>query len=277
MIDQADQKNEGHKAPPASEAPTAPAEQAPLSTTNTIALLVPHELRLLGYTARPELQRLAEASIEVAATHISYRQEWRAWRGILDYLSYVEFARSCCRSVPRGARLGHDEVFHVQYHSLALVFLCRAAIDLVAVWLVQRRSLTATGSDCGFHKKKFVDELCAHETRYRPICDAAQDFLLRLDGYRQFWIHRQAGGAIACCDGPPDAPGAEPFLAVPVAPHINPCCQDGRSYLKAVNKARTKNEGEWLVEVGPFADMLADGTRDFILELLAVELPARNP
>jgi hypothetical protein len=226
---------------------------------------IPSYLRQLGYANFPAVVELGRRAITINPDHIQRNPPWNRWRGIFEYLSCIEFARESLHALPTGRALGSVNIVPARYHSASLIFFARATLDNIAVWIADIFNLQTKGSDCGFHKGKFRAELGQLDSELANVIEEHQEFLAELENYRQEWIHRLSGGAEVFSDKSPMDSDAKIEIAVPINPRID---HESSSYLKMVNKCRQKNSGRRLYPITEFADRMANGTRDFLLDVL---------
>ena len=237
-----------------------------------VALFLPPHLQTLGYANLPGIRELADRAMTVTAEAIHQDSAWSAWRGILEYVSCVEYAREQIIGIPIGRAIGSVDVVPARYHSASLVFFSQATLDNLAVWSTARLNLDARGSDCAFHKSKFNPALAARVPNVATSIQPSAPFVAKLESYRQEWIHRLAGGARVFSDRSPSDPGAQIQIMVPINPSVGGYEHDPKAYLRAIARTRTNNGGRWLYPVAEFADELADGLKAFLLAFLVAAL-----
>jgi hypothetical protein len=235
-------------------------------------LFLPPYLQTLGYANLPGIRELADRAVIVTTEAIQHESAWSAWRGILEYVSCVEYARGLLKGLPIGRAIGSVDVVPARYHSASLVFFAQATLDNLAVWSSTRLNLDARGSDCAFHKSKFNQALAARVPNVAASMQLHAPFVVKLESYRQEWIHRLAGGARVFSDKSPSEPDAEIQIMVPINPSIGQYEHDPNAYLRAVARTRTNNGGRWLYPVAEFADELADALKAFLLAFLVAAL-----
>jgi hypothetical protein len=234
---------------------------------SAVQLFTPPHLQRLGYMQHLSVQNLANAAIDVADGRITPIPEWQAWRGILDYLSCVEFSRASMHQLPTGRAVGSEDVIPARYHSTSLIFLAQATLDNVAVWYSQQFSFQIQGSDCALHKGKFKKAATAFDSGLGDILLNFGPFLDELEKYRRSWIHKLTGGAQIFSNMSPSDPDAQISIAIPMNPDIDPG-QPTPSYLRMIESLRRKNGGRWLYDCSEFANKFADGTRDLVLAMM---------
>lgn len=236
-------------------------------------LFLPPFLQSLGYSTLPELRELAgRAVVTETAERVLYSAVWEPWRGILEYLCSVEYAREMLKGLPKGRAIGSLNVVPARYHAASLVFFAQATLDNVAVWSSKRLALDIKGSDCAFHKSKFN---LALKENVPVVAAAAQihgPFIAKLERYRKEWIHRHTGGAQIYSDKSLSEPDAHIQIMVPIDPAIGQFQHDYPAYVKAVARTRTNNGGKWLYPVEEFADEITDGLKTFLISFLAAAL-----
>jgi hypothetical protein len=235
-----------------------------------VTVFLPPYLQSLGYDAIPEMKELARRALVESDEAIWLDATWDPWRGIFEYVCCVEHARAMLKGLPNGRAIGSINVVPARYHSASLVFFAQATLDNIAVWSSQRFKLDVKGSDCAFHKSKFKLALKNKVPNVAASIVSHSPFIERLEVYRQEWIHRLTGGASIYSDKSPSEPDAQIQIMVPINPSLGHHSQE--SFAKAVARTRTKNGGRWLYPVGEFADIMADGLRDFIIAYVASTL-----
>lgn len=237
-----------------------------------VALFLPPYLQSIGYCNLPGIRELARRAMTVTPETIHHDSNWAAWRGILEYVSCVEYAREQIKGLPVGQAIGCVDVVPARYHSASLVFFAQATLDNLAVWSNARLNLEAKGSDCAFHKSKFNQALAARVPSVARSIQPSEPFVEKLESYRQEWIHRIVGGARVCSDKSPSDRGALIQIMVPINPSIGNYEHDQKAYLRAIARTRTKNGGRWLYPVAEFANEIADALRTFLLAFLVAAL-----
>ncbi len=215
-------------------------------------VFVPPYLNMLGYQNIDCVAELGKRGA-VLRDMIRIRQKWAAWRGILEYIACVEYARRLLKEVAQSGRTDGLLGLAVRYNSASLVFFGQAALDNIANWLSRRLSLKKLkGSHCQLHKKSFQDALEA-VTDGHGIIEAVRrhdKFLAELEKRRQIWIHSLSGGANAYIDKSP-AEGGIGFFAVPLDPSISSFPEiDMGEYARRVQVCRDANSGECLAGCG---------------------------
>jgi hypothetical protein len=153
-----------------------------------------------------------------------------------------------------------------------LVFFAQATLDNVAVWVADSLNLTVKGSDCAFHKSKFNQAISDAVPNLAMTVAKHSDFIIKLEAYRQEWIHRLSGGARIYSDKPPSDPTALPQIMVPVNPAMPSFAGDPKAYARSVDRTRTNNGGRWLYPLVEFADEMADSLRDCLCSFVAAAL-----
>lgn len=159
-------------------------------------VFVPAYLYTLGYQDIGCVAELGKRG-SVVGDAIRIRQKWAAWRGILEYVACVEYARRMLHEVAQSGVTTWVAALGSRYNAASLVFFGQATLDNVANWLNRRFSMDLKGSHCQLHKKGFRDALEATTNGHR-IVEAVQrhkKFLADLQRYRQIWIHSLVGGA----------------------------------------------------------------------------------
>lgn len=235
-------------------------------------LFIPPYLQLLGYATLPELRELSNRAVTVTTDAITEDPIWSPWRGILEYVCCVEFARDALKNLSSGRAIGSIDVVPAQYHSASLVFFAQATLDNVAVWTSKRLNFSVHGSDCCFHKLKFNQALLALVPNVAATVQGSNAFITKLENYRQEWIHRLTGGARIFSDKSPSDTDAQFQIMVPINPSIGHRKHDPNAYLKGIARTRTNNGGRWLYPVDHFADELTAGLKVFLLGYLAAVL-----
>lgn len=228
-------------------------------------LFIPPYLQSLGYATLPELRELSNRAITVTADAITDDPIWSSWRGILEYVCCVEFARDALKKLPSGRSIGSLDVVPAQYHSASLVFFAQATLDNVAVWTSKRLAFSVHGSDCCFHKSKFNQALLKRVPTVAATVKKHDPFITKLENYRQEWIHRLTGGAQIFSNKPPSDTDAQVQIMVPINPSIGHRRYDPNAYVKAIARTRTNNGGRWLYPVTEFADELTESLKVFLL------------
>jgi hypothetical protein len=230
---------------------------------------IPPLLRELGYESISCIQALGRRGwSEVRENFIGIREKWAPWRGILEYLSFVELARVRLKALPTGKAIGGLHLLSARYESVALIFFAQATLDQVAVWLTQDMKLKVAGSKRQLHKKEFRSALSVSGSKGAGIAaslDRYAQYLLELEQFRQIWIHSLPGGANGFMDRAPDQ-GGIPEIAVPIDPTIAEVPQ--AKYYEQVQRCREQNGGRWLYPIAEFADRFAEGTKSLTLSVL---------
>jgi hypothetical protein len=220
----------------------------------------------LGYGEIPAIRELSTRESTLRGDTLVVNSEWKAWRGILDYLACVEHARAELHRLPKGLALGSKDVVPAQYHAASMVFFAQAALDNLAEWLRERMNSSLAHRDCVFHRERFREALAAYDPQLGALVVTRLPYIESLERYRHTWIHRISGGAQMYCDRNPGAPGAVPELCVPIDPRV--FLGDAAAYASRVNAVCQANDGVWLYPVGTFADQTANGCRDFLISVL---------
>jgi hypothetical protein len=237
-------------------------------------LTVPHFLVERGYEEIPAVQSL-EQHVHVHPKFSWTEPRWWPWRGIFDYLSCVEFAREFLHTVPTGRELGGGWILPVQYHSVSLVFFAQAGLDNIAVWLRDEFKFKAKGSDCAFHKHKFLAGLTEKAPAIAQAIEAERKFLDRLNRYRNEWVHRMSGGARIYSDKPPSDPTAQIQVLIPIDPTMDQHLPSNfDKYTEQLERTRKANAGREFYSAAEFADLIADGTKRTMLSVLEQGLVA---
>ncbi len=232
-------------------------------------LFLPPYLQYLGYGNIPCVVELGERSVVETPTHINDNPIWAPWRGIFEYIACVEYAREVLMSLPEGRAIGSQHVIPARYNSAALVFFAQASLDNIAVWMSKLFKLKAKGSNLAFHVKAFIDELQAVDPSIVHTINNHGEFICRLKDYRKEWIHRLTGGANIFSDKIPSDPTCSTEIAVPIDPKINFFGGDRLLYAKMVAKCKADNDGRWLYPIKEFANLMADGARNFSIDILS--------
>ena len=94
----------------------------------------------------------------------------------------------------------------------------------------------------------------------------------KLEKYRQEWIHRLSGGASIFSNASPADPSSKVEICVPIEPSINMHGTGGKSYLRKVENCRKRNCGRWLYPIREFADIMADGCKSLMIDVLEQSL-----
>lgn len=239
-------------------------------------LLLPSYLQSLDYATYPQIRELSDRAITVTDGAILVDQIWFPWRGIFEYVACVEYAREMIKKLPTGNAIGSNAIVPAQYHSASLVFFAQATLDNTALWTIKHLNLKVTGSNCAFHKTKFINEL----TKCCPTAAASMaqhvTFIEKLEKYRQFWIHRISGGARIFSNKSPSEPDAKIEIGVPINHSIGQFELDPKAYIDTVAQTQTENGGEWLYPVTVFSDEITNGLRDFLLAFLTEALADSN-
>jgi hypothetical protein len=236
------------------------------------ALFLPPYLQTLDYANLPGICELADRAMTVTVEAIHCDSAWSAWQGIFDYVSCVEYARENIKGMPVGGAIGSVDVVPARYHSASLVFFAQATLDNLAVWSNSRLNLDVKGSDCAFHKSKFKQALAAKVPSMATALEASEPFFLKLESYRQEWIHRLAGGARVVSDMVPSALDAQFQIMVPINAADGGHEHDPKAYLKAIARTRTNHGGRWLYPVAEFADEFTDSLKAFLGAFLVAAL-----
>lgn len=236
------------------------------------SLFIPAYLQSLGYAEFPEFRELSNRAITMTAEAIHYDSTWWPWHGILEYACCVEYARQMLKNLPSGRALGSVDVVPARYHSASLVFFAQAALDNIAAWSSQRLNLSVKGSDCAFHKTKFNQALTVLVPNVAATINSHAPFVAKVGSYRQEWIHRLTGGASIYSNKSPSEPDAEFQIMVPINPAISHYSHNGETYVRAVARRRTNNDGIWLYPVAEFADEFADGLKAFLVSFLSAAI-----
>lgn len=236
------------------------------------SLFLPPYLTQLGYGSIDAFYELGNRAVFEGEDQIIECPTWKPWRGILEYLSCVEFARSELHQLPHGKEIGSIDVVPARYNSASLVFFAQATLDNIALWLSNHLSLNVKGSDCAFHKTKFRENLVQYDSRFSGFIDNNSEYIEKLEKFRQEWIHRLSGGASVFSNAAPSDPDAKVEICVPIEPSINLNGTDGKHYLKKVENCRKRNGGRWLYTIDEFADYMADGCKSLVSELVALLL-----
>jgi hypothetical protein len=237
-----------------------------------VFLLLPPYLHSSSYATASQLRDVAERAYTLKDEAIYSDPVWSWWRGVLEYVACVEFAREAVKALPTGREIGSHEAFVAQYHCASLVFFAQATLDNMAVWLSQVLNLEVSGSNCAFHKAPLKKALGERSTPLAAALLPHEQFIEDLERYRQAWIHRLSGGARVYSDAPPSESNAEIQIMVPINPSVDDFGLDPKSRLRRIARARTNNKGKWLRPVGEFADSMTDSLRVFLLDLVAVAL-----
>lgn len=235
-------------------------------------LFLPPHLSQLGYGSIDVFVELGDRAITEDSQTVIDSKTWKPWRGILEYLSCVEFARHELHQLPHGRSIGSKDVVPARYNSASLVFFAQATLDNVALWLTNQLSLNVRGGDCAFHKRRFQEALIAYDQGFSAFIANNINYICELEKFRQEWIHRLSGGAKVYSNTNPSDPEAKIEICVPIEPSINVFSNNEKLYLKKVENCRKRNSGRWLYTIDEFADLMADGCKSMICELLAILL-----
>ena len=245
-------------------------EQQP--TPISFNALLPAYLRQLGYESFPCIVELGKRATVFTGTQVLLYERWKGWRGILEYLSFVEHARAHLIAVG-SKNANSNAIFIARYHSVVLVMLCRATLDLSANWLAKTFDLKLRRKG---HRVLGIELSRALRRKglnhHATIIEERRQFLNRLDAYRNAWVHRSMGGIIPVSNGKPDLPDSDPRLAVPIEPGLDAFSMEQTQYAARVAKCSEANNGRWLLNVEEFANAFADKTRDLCLDLLSGSL-----
>ena len=235
-------------------------------------LFIPPYLSNLGYGTVDVFKELGNRAVRLDGQSLKECTTWKPWRGILDYLCCVEYARNQLHTLPSGRAIGSINVVPARYDSASLVFFAQATLDNIALWLSGELDLDVKGSDCAFHKNKFKVKLVEYHSNFDRLFNDNETYISKLESYRQEWIHRLSGGASIFSNSSPSDPVANVQICVPIEPSINSHGTSGKHYLKKVENCRKKNGGEWLYTIDTFADLMADGCRTLVEDLLKILL-----
>ena len=227
-------------------------------------------LHSLGYANEPVLQVVAARTIQESAQEINFKEDGFAWRDIFDYIACVEFARYSIRQLVGSKPIDGRHALPAQYNSAALVFFAQAALDNIALWTSKKGVASVSGSDCAFHKRKFQVQLIASFKEFDDFFNKHEAFIVKLEKFRQEWIHRMAGGARLFSEKVPSDPTADISIMIPISPEIPKLIPNQKRYIRAVERTRTNSNGEWLQPVEEFSDSPADGLRLFSLDFLSL-------
>lgn len=211
---------------------------------------------------------MGQQGAEVRQDFIGVHENWAPWRGILEYLSFVELARFRLKALPTGSGIGGQHLLSARYESLALIFFAQATLDQIAAWLTRDLKLKVPGRNRQLHKEDFRSALSNSGLRGAGIAaslDKYEQYFSELEKFRQTWIHSLAGGAAGFSDRAPDK-GGIPEIAVPIDPTIPEVPH--AKYVERVQKCREQNGGRWLYPIGEFADRFAEGTKSVTLSVL---------
>jgi len=237
-------------------------------------VFVPPYLYELGYQNFRSVIELGKRGA-VLGDSIGIRQEWAAWRGILEYVACVEYARRLLNEAVRSKITVGVVALTARYNAASLVFFGQASLDNIANWLNRRLSLKLKASHCQLHKNGFRNALLQTAINARSIAETIQrhqKFLADLQRYRQIWIHSLSGGADAFSNKSP-ADGGVGFFAVPLDPTISGFQEIGMDeYARRVQRCRDANSGEWLEPLENFAHRFAEGVKAVCLDVLTASL-----
>jgi hypothetical protein len=232
-------------------------------------LFLPPYLQHLGYGNIPCVVELSERAVVETPTHIDENPTWSPWRGIFEYIACVEYAREVLISLPEGRAIGGQHVVPARYNSAALVFFAQASLDNIAVWMSKLFKLKTKGSNLAFHVRAFKEELQTIDPSIVHVITNHRKFINALKDYRKEWIHRLTGGANMFSDKIPSDPTCHTEIAVPIDPKINMFDGDRKLYVKMVAKCKTDNNGRWLYTIKEFANIMANGTKEFSIDMLS--------
>jgi hypothetical protein len=235
-------------------------------------LLIPPDLRALGYDEIPVIAKLNEMSYVNEETHIQPVYPWAGVRDILEYVTCIEFSKSRLLDLPTGRALGSINVTPARYDSASLVFFAQATLDNLAVWLNETYSLGMKGNNASFYKNEIKSKLNEQHNDFGSVLDEYADFIQNLNSYRMEWLHRVAGGAQIYSDKSPSEPGANISIQVPIDPIIPSLASDPKKYRKRIQKVQSKNKGKWLMPIDEFAVYIHGNTKDLLIKMLGVAI-----
>ena len=231
-------------------------------------LFIPPYLQDLGYGNFAELIALGRVAVAETSTSVEIESRWASWRGILEYMACVEFARNSLRDLPVGRAIETIHARSARYHSASLIFFAQATLDNIAVWLSRTYALGIKGSNCALHKSKFLKAVRALDNDLAEVLASHSSFLGELERFRRRWIHQLSGGARVFSDRTPMDSEAQPTIMIAMDPEID-LDRHGSEYVQQVERCRQANGGKWFYGVVEFADKFADGTLDCLRGSLA--------
>jgi hypothetical protein len=239
-------------------------------------MLLPPDLRALGYGEIPIIIKLNEFSYVHTEDHIQPVYPWAGVRDILEYLTCVEFAKSRLLTLPTGIALGSIHVTPARHDSASLVFFAQATLDNLAVWLNEVFDLKLKNTDISFYKNRIKQKLQEHYFEFAQVLEDYDDFIKNLNSYRMEWLHRVAGGAQIYSDKAPSESGARISIQVPIDPVIPSLSSEPEKYLKKIREVQSKNGGRWLMPIDEFAIHIQSKTKELLLRLLECTVAAKD-
>ncbi|MCO7190196.1 MULTISPECIES: hypothetical protein [unclassified Pseudoalteromonas] len=238
-------------------------------------MLLPPDLRTLGYGELPVIIKLNELSYVHEDEHIQPVYPWAGVRDILEYVTCVEFAKSRLLALPTGRALGGVNVTPARHDSASLVFFAQATLDNLAVWLNDVFQLNLKGNNVSFYKNQIKLKLGEKYCGFTQVLDDYEHFIQNLNSYRMEWLHRVAGGAQIYSDKAPSEPDANISIQVPIDPVIPSLASERQRYLKRIQKVQQKNGGKWLMPIDEFAVHIQSKTKGLLIELLECTIAAK--
>lgn len=238
-------------------------------------MLLPSDLRAIGYGELPVIMKLNELSYVHEEDHIQQVYPWAGVRDILEYMTCVEFAKARLLELPTGRALGSVNITPARHDSASLVFFAQATLDNLAVWLNGVFELNLKGNNVSFYKKQIKSKLIEHNSDFTQVLDSYADFIQNLNSYRMEWLHRVAGGAQIYSDESPSEQEANISIQVPIDPEIPSLASEPKKYLKRIQKVQQKNGGRWLMPIDEFAVYIQSKTKDLLIEILECTVAAK--
>jgi hypothetical protein len=187
---------------------------------------------------------------------------WKPWEGIFQYLACVEYSRNILHAIPRS----RGKEIEARYHSTGLIFFAQATLDLIAVWLKQQLDLSASGAECAFHRRKFIDQLKRRAEVFRDPVESRRDFFGELNQYRVHWIHRLSGGTILNERRSVNSSDRIVDFVVPMDPETDFFMAESE-FLRRIEPENPRGERP-LYTLADFADRFGGGASEFTLEAL---------
>lgn len=239
-------------------------------------MLLPPDLRTLGYNEIPIFTKLNNLSYVQTEDHIQPVYPWAGIRDILEYVTCIEYSKSRLLTLPTGRALGSVNVTPARHDSAALVFFSQATLDNLAVWLKGVFELNLMGNNVSFYKSQIKPLLNQKHAAFGLLLDEYEEFIQKLNSYRMEWLHRVAGGAQIYSDKSPSEPDANISIQVPIDPEIPSLASEPRKYLKRIQKVQAKNGGSWLIPIDEFATYIQGNTKDLLVKFLEETVVAKN-
>ncbi len=253
----------------------SPLNAALCNFIRSLTLILPPDLRAIGYDSIPVIAKLNDIGYIHHEDHIQPVYPWSEVRDILEYISCVEYSKSRLLNLPTGKLLGSIHVTPARHDSASLVFFAQATLDNLAVWLNGVFDLGLKGNNVSFYKNQIKPKLNNEHNDFNMVLDDYADFIQKLNSYRMEWLHRVSGGAQIYSDKNPSDPAAEISIQVPIDPEIPSLVSDPKKYLKRIQKVRSKNGGKWLMPIDEFACYIHGNTKDLVIKLLDVTVTTK--